>query len=881
MKLSYDDGVELIVTHDYTDFDALAAQLAAAKLYREALPVLSPQLNDNVAEFVGLHRRELPFVRRADLPRHPAIERVILVDTQGPYGPIEIPPETPLVVIDHHPPERRPRPWEQFIYQQVGATTTILVQRLREGGAQLSPTEATLLLLGIYEDTGSLSYQGTTSADVHCAAWLLDQGADIGAVHRYLHRPLTQEQEQVYHLLLDSLKIEEIAGWPVLLGHAQLESRVEELSVLAHRLRDVYEPAALFLCIGIGSSGTQLIARSNGEAVDAGEIARRLGGGGHRVAAAAFVRNRPAGKVRAEVERLVRELIRPALTARDIMTTQVQTIAQGASMAQAAERLERTGYRSLPVVDAHGRPVGLIGRREIDKAQRHGLSASPVRTYMWKGPAIVAPETPIQELRRIMAGEERGPILVASEGRLVGLITRGDLLRQTEAPPAAPDQTTRIVERLEATLSRDVLELLRRVGAIAEERGWSVYLVGGPVRDLLLGRPVLDLDLVVEGDAIALARAIAEEQGAPMRSHEQFGTAALMLHGTDETTPGDDSPRHLDFVTARIEFYEHPTALPSVEAASLRHDLHRRDFTINTLAISLNPGRFGKLYDFYGGQRDLQRGLIRVLHNLSFIDDPTRLLRAARLAARLGFTIEPRTQALIADALEQGVLSRTTPQRIRHELTRTLEEAQPERAIRLLDELGILQAIHPNLRWSPALDERFQRARKRGLASPDTYLLLLLYDLPATELAAPGHDDEQMLWALLTGHQRQLVYGLGQARHALPSLRAGELSDGALDGLLHGREPLALQVTAIAEGGKVAERITRYLEVLRPIPTLLAGHDLRALGVRPGPIYGKLLHGLRAAQLDGLVSNRQEALAWVRRQIAALHEQIEPEQSAG
>ncbi len=199
--------------------------------------------------------------------------------------------------------------------------------------------------------------------------------------------------------------------------------------------------------------------------------------------------------------------------------------------------------------------------------------------------------------------------------------------------------------------------MLERASQTATEMGFSLYLVGGLVRDLLLGIPNLDLDLVVEGDAIALAQRLAADAGGTVRKHARFGTAKWHVPGEAHGTPGSPSPLVLDFVTARTEFYEHPEALPTVEASSLRQDLYRRDFTINTMALRLDRQHFGQLVDFYGGEKDLQHRLIRVLHNLSFVEDATRMLRAVRLEQRLGFRIEKRTVELLRQALDRVAAS--------------------------------------------------------------------------------------------------------------------------------------------------------------------------------------------------------------------------------
>ena len=254
---------------------------------------------------------------------------------------------------------------------------------------------------------------------------------------------------------------------------------------------------------------------------------------------------------------------------------------------------------------------------------------------------------------------------------------------------------------------------------------------------------------MVEGDAIALARTLARQHGGRVRSHKRFGTAKWILPLKDRDMDDDEAegdlmaaldgilapPASLDFVTARTEFYAEPTVLPTVEHSSIKLDLHRRDFTINTLAICLNPGRWGELLDFYGGARDLEDGLIRVLHTHSFVDDPTRILRAVRFEQRFGFVIEQRTQELIGDSV--ALLERITPARIRHELELIFAEARPEQALQRLEQFGIVQRLHPDLRvddWVTVRFERLRAALRRGASPPadldQLYFAIWTYPLP-------------------------------------------------------------------------------------------------------------------------------------------------------
>jgi tRNA nucleotidyltransferase (CCA-adding enzyme) len=428
------------------------------------------------------------------------------------------------------------------------------------------------------------------------------------------------------------------------------------------------------------------------------------------------------------------------------------------------------------------------------------------------------------------------------------------------------------------TLSSGQIRLLQQVGAVAHELGYPLYVVGGFVRDLLLGLPNFDLDLVVEGDAIRLASELVRRRGGRLRSHRRFGTAKWIL---PEGLSGDEGPLpdSLDFVTARTEFYEHPTALPTVERSSIKLDLHRRDFTINTLALRLTPDRWGELLDFYGGREDLEEGVIRVLHSLSFVEDPTRILRAARFEQRFGFQIEPRTEELIADALD--LLDRISPDRVRHELELIFAEAEPERAICRLQEMGVLQKLHPALRCDPWFVGKAAELRAalravrdpKGVApppmhlsaaaAPHLYLALLLYNLPQTATM------EALDRLRIRSAYRDLALEVGRLAQSANRLKDNAARPSDIVAILDETSEearLALRVTC--DDWLVRQRLDSYQRRWRHAQPFLNGDDLRKMGIPPGRVYRRILESLRVARLNGAVSSRadEETLA---RQISA------------
>jgi tRNA nucleotidyltransferase (CCA-adding enzyme) len=880
--------LKVILTHENTDFDALASMLAAAKLYPGTTPVLPSRLNRNLRDFLTLYWDELPFVEIDDLPKQLSVDEVILVDTQAVPTFRGVRKGVPVRIIDHHPLGDALPPGVTYTGEPTGATATLLIEQLSQAHARLSPIEATLLLLGIYEDTGSLSYPGTTPRDIRAVLWLMEIGGSMDVVDGFLRYPLTEQQRELYDQLAHNLETVHCAGQSVLIATARVDNYVEEISTVAHKLRDLYDPDALFLLVDLGGH-IQLVARSTTSSIDVGDIAAVFDGGGHGRASAALIRSQSLDEVRQKLLEVLRTQIKPLVTVNQIMSYGVHTLRENATVSQAGDMMRRYGHEGFPVVSDTGQIVGILTRREIDRALHHHLSGASIRLYMHPGDIHVSPQDSVERLQQIMMDEGLGQVPVVDSGQIVGIVTRTDLIKLWSEPPRR-SQVGRIVRLMEDSFPEPLLRLLHEIGVDARAMTSSVYLVGGVVRDLLLGIRNLDLDLVIEGDAIQLANRMAERLGGRVRSHSRFGTAKWFVPDAYARELSNGIPGSIDFVTARTEFYEHPTALPTVERSSIRQDLHRRDFTINTLAICLDPERFGELLDYFGGEKDLSSRMIRVLHSLSFVDDPTRVLRAVRLEQRLKFRIEPQTAELIANALE--LLERVSGERIRHELYLIFKEDDPARAFRRLDDLGILAQIHPALRcddwflrklrflktYLPQWEQKgWAQSALPNVSEESAAVQTLPDEIPA--------DDVSLLYlALFTyrliGEELETVVSrLRIAKTDADRLRevqtlrpyvsrlAREQRASLLCALLRPYSSLALFILWVATDSETVrgqlELFQRELQYVRPE---IDGEYLKNVTrVPPGPVYSRLLAAVRDARLDGEVGSIHEERALVER----------------
>ncbi len=899
--------IEVILTHEHTDFDALASLLGASLLDPDAFPVLPQRLNRNVGEFFMLYKNQLPFVFAKELPKA-HVARATLVDTDSANWTRGMDKRTTRFIIDHHSSDAELPAGVERWTDEVGANTTMLVEKLIERKVPLTPVQATLLALGIHEDTGSLTYASTTARDAQCLAWLLapERGVNLAEVGRYLNHPMTEAQRALFEELIEQSEFLNVGGHSIVIAQATAEGFEDEVSALASRMRDFHETDAIFLVIDLGDM-VQVVARSSTDEVDVGAAMRALGGGGHTRAAAASISGRDltAQAVRDQVAGVIPAVTGRALTVRDIMSVgRPQMLDPEMSIEEAYTLMQRWGHEGFPVIKARAdgseELLGVLTRREADRAINHGMGDQPVQRFMRTGEVHVTPDDAIPLLRRTMIDSNWGQIPVMDEhGRIMGIVTRTDLIKlwdDTQRPERDPDNIPRKLESSLPPLQHHLLEL---VGREVDRLDYTVYVVGGFVRDLLLdgrsGRVLaFDMDVVIEGDAIAFAEQMQALYGGRIVRHERFRTAkwllndpdypvnrALLLADADVDIPDDAPlPDHLDFVTARTEFYTAPTVLPTVESSSIKLDLHRRDFTINTLALCLNPSRWGELLDTYGGLNDLDKGLVRVLHSLSFVDDPTRILRAVRYEQRFDFEIDSRTLELLDDALD--LLEKVTPARVRHELERILEEEIPEKALVRLDELGVLGRLQETLTADDWLALQFQRLRDELAAQqPDPNLLVesiqRLYFGLLTYRMSEAADAELIERLGLRGETQRLVEGLEALRVGLDTLRVPGIKPSEAVRILDRTNATARSLVRLIEDDPgVTRLLDEYERVWKDMRAELDGNDLAAMGVPKGPVYGQILTDLRAGRLDGDIRSREEEVARVEQMLSATEDHEAP-----
>ncbi len=884
----------VITTHVNADFDGMASMIAVSKLYPDGILVFSGSQEKLIRDFFVQTTSYLygfKKLKEIDLNR---VQRLILVDTRqasriGKFSELLVRDDLEVHIYDHHPDSDDdivvfkgesyvPRNGFRFktgtvIVKPLGSTTAILAGLLRERGIEITPEEATVMALGLYEDTGCFTFSSTTPEDLEAGAYVLRSGADLNMVSDMITKDLSSEQISILYELIQSAKVYTIHGIDICVATVSLDNYVGDFAMIVHRFRDIENLKVVFALARMEDK-VYMVARSRVPEVNVGEIAAYFGGGGHASAASATIRDKTLIEVENRLWEVLRSHIKPAPQARDLMTSPPICVDANATVKEAEELMIHYGINAVPVLQ-DGKVVGIFSRQTAERAIYHGFGDALVHTYMHRDIAVVSPEQSILDIQKPLIEQHQRILPVVENDRVVGVITRRDLLKylveERSTEPSTLNGTLvgekrrqkNILSTMRERLPQYIIDLLKELGEMGKELNYGVYAVGGFVRDILLRQHNLDIDIVVEGDGIAFAQAFASRHGLRMKAHRKFNTAVLIF----------PDGLKVDVASARMEYYRYPAALPVVEFSSLKMDLYRRDFTINTLAIDLHPDRFGQLIDYFGGQRDIKDKVIRVLHSLSFVEDPTRILRAIRFEQRFGFQINRQTERLMRNAVQMGLLERLGGYRLLHELEHILSEENPVKALKRMAEFRIFTVFSPNLVWNDTKERIFKNLKDviswyelsffdEALERWWVYFLGLFYGLAqeeiknvAKKLDFTPKKQERFLGAY--GRIGQALKGLRAFRNPAPSVIYKHFKDCETEELL--------LIMAVVEDESIKRMVNQYMTQYRYEKVMLRGQDLMDLGIPPGPFYRKILTELLYARLDGLVKTKEDEINYIFR----------------
>ncbi len=842
----------VITSHLNLDFDGFASANLLSLYYPDSVLVFPGSKEKKLRTF--LSDTELIFAREqslTDLSELTDITGIVVTDTSskrriGKLSAIlEKLPRDSIILFDHH---RTPSDMVEaghIFQQETGATTSIVVHFLKDMKVEIPVDYATLGLMGIYEDTDFLSFPSTTSIDADAVSWLLRQGADLNAVTVALKHPLSARQIKLFNQLVPVLERYKIKGRSLAVTQFITDQFEPDIASITHRLMEL-EDIRLFFCILQMENKTYLIARNLYDDIDLKKLFADFEGGGHKNIFTAIFKNKTVLEVRLELDRVL-ESLPSFLRAKDIAQPPVAIVNWDEPLSSVFRSMNQLRVNSLPVRDEKGELTGVVTRQDVDYALLHEFEKLPVSHFTRFEVATVEPENDVEWIRDMFIEKNVKMVFLMENDEVTGIITRTSAFRNAVRISETRMKRISYAERLRKILPEDLLGILNTAGKIADERGVELYIVGGFVRDLLLRKPNEDLDFVVNKDGIKFAEILAAELNARCVAHEKFNTAVLIAQ---------DGMR-LDVATSRFEVYNKPGALPEITSATIFHDLYRRDFTINAMAIRLNRDGFGELIDYFGGRRDLKEGIIRILHSLSFIDDPTRMIRAIRFKHRLKFRIGKGTISLMKSAVSLDVVEKVSGHRFLKEIQTLLTTRNASIVLEDLEEIGGLRFFHENLKLDP-----FARNLAANVDSVVAWHRLLFREtihewllylfallIHATTEQKLAVSKKLSLGKLLT---RQVLRFRGCIRGLEIFFdRKGKARRSQVVEVLGGLEPeILLFALAYFEEEEIKRTISDFITSLKEFPFYVNGKEIIGRGIQSGPEIREILEETRRRIVD-------------------------------
>ncbi|MBT3921231.1 MAG: CBS domain-containing protein [Nitrospina sp.] len=870
----------MITTHLNADFDCLASMMAAKKLYPQAHLVLPGSTERLVEEFLKEKSPALHFTRIKDIDLD-QISLLVVVDTHAPerigvFGPLMDNPDIEVYIYDHHPDPQPELKLGRAIIKKRGASTTIFHEILLEKGIPLTPEESTLMVLGIYQDTHSLVTVTTTPEDLFAAGDLIKRGADLSRVSTYMRQRLNPEQLDIFNEMVSSLESYPINGIEVAITTASSDHFVRDLAYVVQNVMDLENLSTVFALIRLDTR-VYLIGRSSIPEVNVAELAQVFGGGGHESAASAAIKELTLVQVKEKLLVNLERTVQPLSRIRDIMHAPAIAVDKEDTIRCVEKKLTHYNLNTLPVLSGE-QTVGLITRQIVEKAIHHAMQADRTEDLMISNFSVTTPDAYFKSVIPLVIEEKQKLIpVVDSKRKLIGVVSRGDLLRVMHNDMAqngnsanipflgravAPKNLKSLVNE---RLDKDIYKLLDRIAQLGEREGKGIYAVGGFVRDLLLNIPNQDIDIVVEDEGIPFATCLAEEFGGRVKTHEEFGTSVVIF---------PDGYR-IDVATARMEYYKHPGALPTVEKSSVKSDLFRRDFTINSMAIKLTGLNAFCLIDFFNGERDLRNKEIHVLHSLSFIEDPCRLFRAIRFEQRFGFKIGKQAEAFIRNTIKKRLIDSLSGTRLFNEIKSILKEKRPTDCVRRMLEFDLFRFVSQDMMKDPKDLEMLDRLEAvfswAGMVNlprePEVwqvYFLGLFYSLEED-----AYSNAIARLQLTTRMKNSLEQSRAQCRESVKRLNSKKEWDPKE--IYHTFAHLSIEAVIFLLALSSSDRLNQYANIYftqyqGKVEPSLTGDDLVKIGLEPGPIFQSVFNALREARLMGKVNTRDEELALVEKQ---------------
>jgi tRNA nucleotidyltransferase (CCA-adding enzyme) len=859
--------LQVVILGEGADLDALSSAYGITLLYDDTYILLPNSLTTSVRFILKRYKHKFKnkLIKLEDIKN---LEKIFLVDTNNvsileKKYPKLLNKKIKIEIFDHHP--KITQFGKNFILHidSVGAATTLVIEEIQKKGTKIDSKDATILAFGLYEDTGSFTYNMTTERDFYAGAFLIKNGADLNLVRYLIEEKIDEDKIRIIEQLIENIHILYVQDKKIIITSAYYDKYVPDISSSFHIIKPFEEADAVFAVINLRGKIT-IIARSKTKKIHTGKILSIFGGGGHYAAASANIKGLTTNEIIKILEEILLKQSYSELKIEKIMSRDILIKNKSSKIRDIKDEIKK--YPLIIIVDENQIFEGIVLQKVIKDALKHGLEDSPLENFLIDNIITLTPEMSVIEAEELLIKYSQEYFPVVKKGYPVGLISRIQILKSVHGSIFETEKDifisrTKVIpkyvdyrKKLERYLPSEILEELRFIGKIAKKIGYRVYLVGGIVRDIVMKRKNLDIDLIVEGDAIALVREYAKRRNLPFSVFEEFMTANVKLPNGIK----------LDFATARKETYERPGSYPKVEKASLKEDLYRRDFTINTLAIEITEDKFGVLIDYFKGLRDIKDKTIRILHQLSFVEDPIRILRALRFAGRFGFKLGKTTEKLLKFAVDQNLLLTAPTGRINLEFNLTFNEEKVVDIIFLMNKYKVLHQLIPEF----ILDEKresilyrlrdliisFQLFLKFKIDKVSIYLLALMYHLPleiSSEILEKYHFKGSIKFFEEYFDKKDIFKTIPEKNSSL--YKKIKFIDKNL--LIYFCGTLDMEIS---------DRIIQILKKEEERKLIISGEDLNKLGIKPSPIYKVILDDVFKKFLDDEIKTKEEAVNYVK-----------------
>jgi tRNA nucleotidyltransferase (CCA-adding enzyme) len=839
--------LQVVILQNGADLDELSSAYAITLLNPD-FKILLPnsyelKVKKTLDVFSEKFKDKIIKINQLDISK---ITKAIITDHQ--LLDITLPENVEVEIYDHHPKKAYSKKYKTHLYK-TGALTTIFVEKLKREKIKIDSIDATILALGIYEDTGGFKYKGTTLRDIKAYQFLFEVGIDLNRFMKVIQDRFDLPELELLKELQVNAEFLPIKDFKIYISQTSKRYNYDVAGLLKY-VKAFEDADAYFVVINQKNKKT-IIGRSADENIDVNKILKHFDGGGHKYAASAQI----TGFSYEDIKTILIYLLeKEPFNLEHLIIDDLPKIKFDTKFKE-LENLVKT-YKYMIVLDQNGKYAGILSSQTVKLGLKHGLTEEKAITFAEDWYVVNCSDLNILKLKKLMEiNSEIFPVI--KEGQYIGVIYKKDIIKQLLKDIPEENlthyhlKTYNFKQKLEKFFPKILIEKFKEIGELSQKLGYRSFIIGGVVRDIILNRPNLDVDIIVEGDAPTLIKEYVKDKNYTFYIYNEFMTGQVMI----------ENGLKLDFSTARKEEYQSPGAYPKVEKATLFEDLYRRDFTINTLAIEITSSNYGILIDYFNAIKDIKEKRIRILHSLSFVEDPIRILRALRFAGRFNFKLEKNTEKLLTYSVEKGLLSVAPKGRINLELNLAFEEEKAIEILKLYDKYKVLNKIFTQTHID---------SKKEILLQKLTDNLVLLQHLKPYNYSKTTN----FLYVLLSHLPTELIYENLRLYHFD---KEAKLCDKFVQDFNE-----ILKLEDIFQIYKILKKINleylpailtlvdedRYKKIIKIFEVekkpLIKGEDLIELGLKPSKLFKDILEDVFEKQLKEVFKNKDDAIKYIK-----------------